>query len=90
MPKNASINMRIDPEFKKKVEKLFSELGLSTTEAINIFLHQSVLQGGIPFEVKNYKKINYFADLYQSIEQLEQGKIVIKTIDELEEMENWI
>ncbi|MBM3707687.1 MAG: type II toxin-antitoxin system RelB/DinJ family antitoxin [Actinobacteria bacterium] len=88
MPKNASINMRIDPEFKKKVEKLFSELGLSTTEAINIFLHQSVLQDGIPFEVKNYKKINYFADLYQSIEQLEQGKIVIKTIDELEEMEN--
>jgi antitoxin component of RelBE/YafQ-DinJ toxin-antitoxin module len=56
--------------------------------AINIFFHQSVLQGGLPFEVKNYKKADYFAELHQSIEQLEQGKIVIKTIDELEEMEN--
>jgi len=90
MAKAASINMRIDPEFKEKVENLFGELGLSTTEAINIFLHQSVLQGGLPFEVKNYKKANYFTDLHQSIKQLEQGKIVIKTIDELEEMENWI
>jgi DNA-damage-inducible protein J len=88
MSKSASINMRIDPEFKEKAENLFGELGLSTTEAINIFLHQSVLQGGLPFEVKNYKKVEYFADLHQSIEQLEQGKIVIKTIYELEEMEN--
>lgn len=88
MAKAANINMRIDPEFKEKVENLFSELGLSTTEAINIFLHQAVLQGGLPFEVKNHKKVNYFADLHQSIEQLEQGKIVIKTIDELGEMEN--
>jgi len=29
-------------------------------------------------EVKNYKKANYFSELHQSIEQLEQGKIVIK------------
>ena len=87
MAKTSSINMRIDPEFKHEVENLFDELGLTTTEAINIFLHQSLLQGGLPFEVKNYKKANYFADLHRSIEQLEQGKIVIKTIDELEEME---
>jgi DNA-damage-inducible protein J len=88
MSKRASINMRIDPELKEKVEKLFRELGLSTTDAINIFLHQALLQGGLPFEVKNYKKGNYFADLHESIEQLEQGKVVIKTIDELEEMEH--
>ncbi len=86
MAKTASINMRIDPELKEKVENLFSELGLSTSEAIKIFLHQSLLQGGLPFDVKNYHKTNYFAELHQSIEQLEQGKIVIKTIDELEEM----
>ena len=88
MAKTSSISMRVDPEFKNKVENLFDELGLSVTEAINIFLHQSVLQGGLPFEVKNYKKMDYFSELHQSIEQLEQGKVVIKTIDELEDMEN--
>ncbi len=88
MAKSASINMRIEPELKEKVENLFGELGLSTTEAINIFLHQSILQGGLPFEVKNYKKVKYFADLHQTIEQLEQGRILTKRVDELEQMEN--
>lgn len=88
MPKTANINMRIEPELKEKAEKLFKEFGLSTTEAIKIFLHQSLIVGGLPFEVKNYKKANYFAELHQSIDQLEQGKIVIKTIEELEEMED--
>lgn len=86
MSKTATINMRIDPQVKEKTEILFRELGLSTTEAISIFLHQSLIQGGLPFEVKNYKKANYFAELHQSIEELEQGKIIIKTADELEKM----
>ena len=86
MSKTATINMRIDPQVKEKTEILFRELGLSTTEAISIFLHQSLIQGGLPFEVKNYKKANYFAELHQSIEELEQGKIIIKTADELEQM----
>ncbi len=88
MAKTASINMRIDPEFKKKVEKMFNELGLTTTEAINIFLHQSLIQGGLPFDVRNNNITNYYAELHQSIEQLEQGKIIVKTIDELEEMDS--
>ena len=31
--------------------KLFSELGISTTQAINMFLKQTVRERGIPFEV---------------------------------------
>ncbi|MCG8499575.1 MAG: hypothetical protein MJB12_04085 [Firmicutes bacterium] len=49
-------------------------------------LHQSLLQGGVPFEVKNYWKADCLAELHQSIKQLERGKVVIKRIDGLEEM----
>jgi DNA-damage-inducible protein J len=38
MAKNATIRARIDPELKAEVKELFDELGLSTTEAINLFL----------------------------------------------------
>lgn len=31
---------------------LFASLGMSLTEAVNIFLHKSILEGGLPFEVK--------------------------------------
>ena len=55
MSKTANINIRIDPDFKSKVEKLYSQFGMSVTEAINIFLHVSLMEGGLPFEVRQQK-----------------------------------
>lgn len=37
MAKTAMIRARINPELKKDVENIFNVLGLSTTEAINLF-----------------------------------------------------
>lgn len=42
----------IDSTVKKEVEALFSRLGLDMSSAVNIFLHQCVLHGGLPFEVE--------------------------------------
>lgn len=52
MAKTANINIRIDPETKLCAEKLFSSFGITITDAINIFLHQSIMEGGLPFEMK--------------------------------------
>lgn len=52
MAKTANINIRIDPEFKSQVEDLYFRFGLSLTDAINIFLHVSLMEGGLPFEVR--------------------------------------
>lgn len=52
MAKTASLNIRIDPETKKSAEELFSHLGITVTDAINMFLRQSLLNGGLPFDVK--------------------------------------
>lgn len=53
MAKTANINVRIDPETKSSAEELFASLGITITDAINIFLRKSIMEGGIPFEVKN-------------------------------------
>ena len=50
------IRARIEPKLKQKVERLFSRLGLSTTEAINLFYHQVVLCRGLPFEVRVFNE----------------------------------
>lgn len=50
--KTANINVRIDPETKSNAEKLFSSFGITITDAINIFLRKSIMEGGLPFEVK--------------------------------------
>lgn len=49
---NASMNIRMDSEVKKQAQRLFSELGLDMTTAVNMFLRQSIRAHGIPFEVK--------------------------------------
>ena len=36
MAKSANINVRIDPETKKRAEDLFSSFGITITDAINI------------------------------------------------------
>jgi DNA-damage-inducible protein J len=44
--------IRIDEEVKKQATELFGKLGLDISSAVNIFLRQSILHGGLPFEVK--------------------------------------
>lgn len=50
-----TFSVRMDSDIKKQCEALYSELGLNLTTAINIFLRQSLREGGIPFEVKTEK-----------------------------------
>ncbi len=52
MAKTANINIRIDPATKMKAERLFAKFGITITDAVNIFLYQSLMEGGLPFEMK--------------------------------------
>lgn len=49
---STNINIRIDSELKEQAESLFSDLGLSMTSAITIFLKSAVNSNGIPFELR--------------------------------------
>lgn len=51
MVKTATVRARIDPLLKQDVEKLFKEMGLTTTQAINLFYRQVKLRNGLPFSV---------------------------------------
>ena len=53
MSKTAVLTVRIDPEVKSKVERLYASFGLNLADAVNMFIHQSLLVGGLPFELKN-------------------------------------
>ena len=52
MAKSASISMRVNPRIKAEAEAIYGSLGMTLTEAINIFLHKSILEGGLPFDVR--------------------------------------
>lgn len=48
---NKNINVRIDEDLKKQADELYSDLGLSLSTAIKIFLKQSIRKNGLPFEL---------------------------------------
>ncbi|MDH5718968.1 MAG: type II toxin-antitoxin system RelB/DinJ family antitoxin [Spirochaetia bacterium] len=64
MSKDATIQARINGDLKKKVEKILQKLGLSHSEAINVFYNQLEMHQGLPFSVKipNKETINAMKD----------------------------
>lgn len=66
------VQIRIDENLKKQATELFSQLGIDMSSAINIFLKQCVMRGGLPFEVviPQYKP--------EVIEAMEEAKRISK------------
>ena len=52
LTKTEVIRAHVDLGLKHETEEVFTELGLSTTEAITLFYQQVILHQGLPFEVK--------------------------------------
>ena len=45
-------NIHLDSDIEKQAKDIFKKYGISLNDAINIFLTQSILQKGFPFELK--------------------------------------
>lgn len=52
MARTANINVRTEPDTKAGAEAVYSRFGLSLSDAINVFLNMSIMEGGFPFSVK--------------------------------------
>ena len=46
-----NISIRMDAELKAQADALFAELGMNLSTAFNIFVRQSLREGGIPFDI---------------------------------------
>ncbi len=82
------VNFRMDNELKKEMEKACNEMGMNMSTAFNIFATKVAKEKRIPFEVcvdPFYSESNMNA-LKKSIKQMEEGNVIIKTIDDLEDM----
>lgn len=47
------IRSRIDPHIKAEAVELFEDMGLTLSEAIRLFVYQSVAEKRIPFSIKS-------------------------------------
>jgi len=68
MAATATIQTRVNKETKAQAKYILSQLNITLSEAIAIYLRQIILHRGIPFEIKIPNK-----DTLQAIEELESG-----------------
>lgn len=46
-----NLNIRVDEDVKQSADKLFTALGLNMSIAVNVFLRQAIMKGGVPFQI---------------------------------------
>lgn len=78
-----NLNIRTPKDVKIKAEKIFDELGISTTTAFNIFLKQVIRTNGIPFELV-LEKPNEVT--MQAIQDAENGTDIYGPFDNVESL----
>ena len=75
MAKTETLHIRVNENVKANAEETLSMLGISISEAVNMFLCQVNLTGGIPFEVKVPAPeriiVKNKEELYQKLEEAE-------------------
>lgn len=69
----AQVNFRIDDETKRQAEELFSQMGLTMSSAIMVFIRQSINDQGIPFKI-SAKNAAYHEELLQAKRDWENGR----------------
>ena len=76
MSKSEMIRARSEPSLKKEVENIFHSLGISASEAINIFYQHVKLYKGFPFDIRIPN-----AGTLQAMRDVDNKKNLIKAKD---------
>ena len=86
MAKTASLSIRIDPEAKSAADVIYSRFGITIADAVNIFIHKSIIVGGLPFDMTlpTYNQDTLVA--MQEAIDIADGKIQSKSYSSLQEI----
>ena len=81
-----NISIKIDEKTKKEAQKLFKDLGLSLSTAINIFLKQAIREKGIPFYINSLPENSELVQAFEEARQMKKNPSNYKSYNSPEEM----
>ena len=74
---------RIEPDIKAQAEAVYGSFGISVTDAINVFLRASIMDGGFPFQPHRPRYNNTTLQAMQEARDIMSGKTQAKRYDSL-------
>ena len=78
MAKTATLNISTDPIVKAQAEQIYQGFGITLTDAVNIFLRKSIMEGGLPFEMREPKPNATLRAAMQETEDILAGRVQTK------------
>lgn len=84
-----TLSVRMDADVKRQLDALCADVGMTTSTAVNMFAKAFIRERRLPFDVvasDSFYSERNLEHLQRSIQQLNEGKVVTKTMDELEAM----
>lgn len=79
MAKDNVINIRTDAATKQAIESLYSQFGITVSDAVNIFFRKSLMEGGLPFEMKQVRYNGETEDAIKEARGISSGAIQAKS-----------
>lgn len=84
--KDTNFNMRMNKQKKTSLEELYGNLGMTLAEAVNIFFEKSLIEGGIPFDVRIPKYNKETVSAINEAKDIMAGKVESKTYGSAKEL----
>ena len=85
-----TISLRMDDDMKKELDEMCEAMGMNISTFYMVYTKRALRERRIPFDIEAPKdpfySDNNMAQLRNSVKQLDEGKVVVKTMEELEEM----
>ena len=79
-------SVKLDEETKKEAQKLFKDLGLNLSTAINIFLKQAVREKGIPFYISSLPENSELSQALEEAKKIKKNPSNYKSYNSSKEM----
>ena len=85
-----TVSLRFDDDMKRELDSICEEMGMNLTTFFTIYAKKVLRDRKIPFEIEApqdpfYSEKN-LRSLEKSMQQVMEGKVVVRTMEELEAM----
>ena len=84
--KDTNFNMRMNKQKKLSLEDLYGSLGMTLAEAVNIFFEKSLMEGGIPFDVRMPRYNKETEEAIAEARDIMSGKVKAKSYSSAQEL----
>ncbi len=82
MTEVTNLNIKIDRDLKLEADRLFNEMGMNLTTAVNVFVRQAVLEQAIPFRVyRGAQKTGTQASIEQRRAAMQEIRDLLADVD---------